>query len=577
MSARWVAVSAGIVATVAISLAGAAVLASLPWRTTYAAWSPDLLIADAAAALVVFLAGILVWGVRPADPRAGLLLLAAGAWAAADWVGWQGGSELIRSLGAIASVALLPLVLHVVLLGASSSRTRRVMPWLYAACLLLGAARVAVTDPLADPDCWQNCTANPLLIGDRPPLARALEGALLAVFAAIAAALGVTAVRELGRGRSRAPRARLPVVLPAAVLAAGTVALDALVLADPGQPADSSLTTVYPARAWAFAAFGIGSMLGVMPTLRTRRLARALARDLTQSRDLSLATLLGRAIGDPTVSVAYRMEGPETWVDPNGAPVGRPSTRRGRGVMQLTRADHVVAAVGHDASVASTAELEESLGSAARLALENESLRAQLLSRLRELRESQRRIVEASDAERTRLERNLHDAAQVSVLALSAQVRRALTRAQAAGDQAAYHLLEPAPAQVQATIDDLRHLAHGIHPANLDLGGLQPALQTLADHSPMRVEAVVCGRERLGRGVEQAAYTVAVLALREAARRGEDDLLVRVVQQDRWVVLTVEGTTQPPAPAIRDRVEAMGGHVAATAAGLEMSIPCASS
>ena len=349
------------------------------------------------------------------------------------------------------------------------------------------------------------------------------------LFAAIAAALGVAVLRDLGRSRFRAARARLPVLLPAAVLAAGTAAHDALVLGGAGQPPDSSLTTVYTARAWAFAAFGIGSVLMVMPTLHRRRLARLLARDLAKSRDLSLATLLGRAIGDPTVTVSYRMDGPETWVDPEGAPVDRASARRERGVLQLTRSHRVVAEVSHDPSVASTAELEESLGSAARLALENESLRAQLLSRLRELRESQRRIVEASDGERTRLERNLHDAAQVSVLALSAQVRRTLISAQAAGDETAYRLLEPAPGQVQATIDDLRQLAHGIHPANLDLGGLQPALETLADQAPMRVEVVVTASERHDPDVEHTTYTVAAQALREAARRGEDDLLVRVV------------------------------------------------
>ena len=578
MSPRWVVVSAGIVSTVAISLAGAAVLASLPWRTTYAAWAPALAVADASAALVVFLAGVLVWAVSPANPRGGLLLLlAAAAWAAADWVGWQAGPEILRSLGAIAAVALLPLVLHVVLFDASSPHTRRLVPWLYAACLMLGAARVAVTDPLADPDCWQNCTANPLLVADHPPLARAFGGALLALFAAIAVALGVAGARDLGRSRSRAARARLPLLLPAAVLAAGTAAQDALVLGGAGQPPDSSLTTVYTARAWAFAAVGIGSVLMVMPTLHRRRLARLLARDLAQSRDLSLATLLGRAIGDPTVTVSYRMDGPETWVDPEGAPVDRPSTRRGRGVLQLTRAHRIVAEVSHDPSVASTAELEESLGSAARLALENESLRAQLLSRLRELRESQRRIVEASDGERTRLERNLHDAAQVSVLALSAQVRRTLVSAQAAGDETAYRLLEPAPGQVQAAIDDLRQLAHGIHPANLDLGGLQPALETLADHAPMRVEVVVTASERHDPDVEHTTYTVAAQALREAARRGEDDLLVRVVEDKGSLLLTVEGTAQTPGQSIQDRVEAMGGQVAATEAGLEVRLSCVSS
>ena len=89
-------------------------------------------------------------------------------------------------------------------------------------------------------------------------------------------------------------------------------------------------------------------------------------------------------------------------------------------------------------------ELQRALGSAGRLAVENEALRAEALSQLRELRSSRMRIVEAGDAARRRLERNLHDGAQQRLLALSFDLRLARVDAAADGDEPLTAVLDAA-------------------------------------------------------------------------------------------------------------------------------------
>jgi signal transduction histidine kinase len=203
------------------------------------------------------------------------------------------------------------------------------------------------------------------------------------------------------------------------------------------------------------------------------------------------------------------------------------------------------------------------------------SLQAQQRTRLQDLQDSQRRIVDAADAERARLERNLHDGAQVSVLGVIDTVQRALRAARRDSNTAASRLLSGAAEEAQATIDDLRVLARGIHPAILDLEGLGPALEALADHAPIRVEVVMPDNERLPSALEHAVYHVAAETIREAARRDEDDLLVRVQLCEDWIKVVVDGTRQDPTDAVRDRVGALGGVVVDDTAVLEVRLPCA--
>jgi signal transduction histidine kinase len=142
-------------------------------------------------------------------------------------------------------------------------------------------------------------------------------------------------------------------------------------------------------------------------------------------------------------------------------------------------------------------------------------LDAELRDRLVELRASRARLVEAGDAARRRLERDLHDGAQARLVALGLLLGRARVRAAADPDLEA--LLVHAVDELHAGLDELRELARGIHPAVLSDRGLEPALHSLADRAtvPVTVDAPV---RRLAAAVESAAYFVASEGLQNVAK-----------------------------------------------------------
>jgi signal transduction histidine kinase len=143
-------------------------------------------------------------------------------------------------------------------------------------------------------------------------------------------------------------------------------------------------------------------------------------------------------------------------------------------------------------------------------------LDAELQARLEELQASRARIVEAGDAERRRLERDLHDGAQSRLVAL-AVLLRAARRKVGDGDELA-GMLERAIDELQTSLSELRELARGIHPAVLTDRGLEPALQSLASRAPVPVTVEADDRERLPGAVESAAYFVVSEALANVAK-----------------------------------------------------------
>ena len=143
-------------------------------------------------------------------------------------------------------------------------------------------------------------------------------------------------------------------------------------------------------------------------------------------------------------------------------------------------------------------------------------LDAELRARLEELRASRVRLVEAGDAERRRLERDLHDGAQSRLVGLALLLRGARTRA--VGDPELAALLDRAQEELRTSLAELRELARGIHPAVLTERGLEPALQALAARAPVPVELSAGGNERLPENVESATYFVVSEALANVAK-----------------------------------------------------------
>ena len=125
--------------------------------------------------------------------------------------------------------------------------------------------------------------------------------------------------------------------------------------------------------------------------------------------------------------MAYWLPGSRRYVDHSGRPVD-PHASGARSVTPIVRNGEPVALVIHDQALSAALDLEREIGTAARLAVDNERLRAEVLAQLEDLRASRARIVEAGDAARRRIERDLHDGAQQRLLALSYELRLARAR-----------------------------------------------------------------------------------------------------------------------------------------------------
>jgi signal transduction histidine kinase len=186
-----------------------------------------------------------------------------------------------------------------------------------------------------------------------------------------------------------------------------------------------------------------------------------------------------------------------------------------------------------------------------------------------ELAASRVRIVEASDAERRRLERNLHDGAQQRLVALSVGVRLAQGKVRGDPDEAA-ELLEMASEELAEALTELRDLAQGIHPAVLTEQGLEAALEVIAARAPLPVELEVRLPERLPEPIEATAYYVVSEALANVVKHSDADS-ARVFAEGAGLCALVEvaddgvGGADPSGGSglrgLRDRIEALDGTV----------------
>jgi signal transduction histidine kinase len=195
-------------------------------------------------------------------------------------------------------------------------------------------------------------------------------------------------------------------------------------------------------------------------------------------------------------------------------------------------------------------------------AIANAATRSELIA-------SRARIVSAADDARRRLERDLHDGAQQRLVSLGIQLRMA-----EAGLPPELHALKNELSDLlsglHGVVDDLRTISHGIHPAILSEGGLDPAVKTLARRSAVPVALDLATKQRLPDSVETAAYYVVAEALTNAAKHAHasEVKVSTTVDEENLNVLVHDNGIGGADPAkgsglvgLIDRVEALGGHL----------------
>jgi signal transduction histidine kinase len=193
-----------------------------------------------------------------------------------------------------------------------------------------------------------------------------------------------------------------------------------------------------------------------------------------------------------------------------------PPAARDRASAPIAWEGRTIAALVYDAALDDDPELVEALSAAAAIAIENERLHGESALRLAELQASRERIVTAGDAERRRLERNLHDGAQQRLVAIALQL--SLLKGRIQSDPAtAEQLARTAGDELALSLAELRELARGIHPAVLE-HGLAAALDSLAARAAVPTKVLFETSERLPGPVELAAYFVASEALANVAK-----------------------------------------------------------
>ena len=195
----------------------------------------------------------------------------------------------------------------------------------------------------------------------------------------------------------------------------------------------------------------------------------------------------------------------------------------------------------------------------------------ELRSQAEALRESRARIVASGDAERRRVERNLHDGAQQNLVALAINLR--LARDVVTDDPAAAaQLLDELGDEVKRTIQELRELAHGIYPPLLADRGLGEALRAAASRSPLSVDVTCPQIGRYGPEIEAAVYFCCLEALQNAAKYAPDaSVEVRIWEDSGGLLFSVrdDGPGFDPERArkghgfvnMADRLGAIGGTV----------------
>jgi signal transduction histidine kinase len=325
--------------------------------------------------------------------------------------------------------------------------------------------------------------------------------------------------------------------------------------------------------------------------LRSRLARSGLAdmfREIGSLRGVRLEAGLAKALGDPALVLAYRVPGERSYLDGRGRAVALPAPGGDRAAAPVERDGRELAMLVYDASLEDDPELVAAVAAAAAIALDDARLQAESEDRLAELRASRERIVAAGDAERRRLERNLHDGAQQRLVFVALQLRM-IERRIDTDPAVAKQMVTSAGEELSKSLEDLRELARGLHPSVLN-HGLKAALDSLASRSGVPTTVSFDAAARLPEPVELAAYFVACEALANVAKYAQATRAsVRVSRRDGVAVIEIaddgvggaDETAGTGLQGLADRVAALDGTLRilsprGTGTVVTADLPCAS-
>jgi signal transduction histidine kinase len=414
--------------------------------------------------------------------------------------------------------------------GRLESRAARVIAaGFYVAFVGIWSVLLLLTHDIAGVVGCDECPRdNPLALADNEQAADAVIAVNQALFVVIFGALCVLLWRRWRHASPRQRRSLAPVLFAGLALAAQGALLGLFAVTGLEPAAEGLSWSLYLTVALVPLAFLAG--LARSHLYRTGAVASLVERLGGRLRAEELRAAVADALDDPSLSIAFWLPEPGRFVDAEGRPVALPRAGSGRSATTIEHDGRRVAALIHDAALQDEPELVRGVGAAATLALQNERLEAELHVQLDRVRDSRARLVAAGDAERRRLERDLHDGAQQRFVALALRLR--LARAQLDDDAPPAALLDGAIDELAVGLKELRELARGIHPAILTDQGLDAALRGLIARAPVPVSVVALPQDRLPASVETAAYFVIAEALTNVARYAQATAVTVSITRD---------------------------------------------
>jgi len=506
--------------------------------------------------------GLLSWRARPDNRLGPVMVLSGFAWFAS--VLQEGHGAVLFTIGQAFQVLYLAGFLYLIL----SFPSGRLQTVLDRALVITAFALVSVgqlasllfTDERAICD---RCATNLLEVTRNDALANGLlQSQRIAGLVVIVITIGLLAVRLV-----RASRPQRRAVIP--VLLAGIVALAALAVSVTASALGAAGQDIYGrVSGYAFAVVPVAVLFAFLQRQLARGAVAGLVVELGEpSATVGLAEALSRALGDPSLSLGYWFPAESRYVDSDGRPVTLPGPGEGRRSTVVERGGQPIAVLTHDPALEHNAELVDSVCAAAGLTLENERLQAELRARLTELQASRARLVEATEAERRRIERDLHDGTQQRLVSIAMSLGLLESKLPGKPSQAQPIVRETRQA-LAAALDELRELTQGIHPTILAERGLPVALDELCHRAALPTHLQLDLSCRLPDQVESAAYFVVSEALTNATKHSHGSE-VRVKAACAAGLLTIEvaddgigGAAAGHGTGLRgltDRVEALGG------------------
>ena len=506
-------IQAGALAVVAVACIAEVLY---PFRTWYA------VLVEIVPGSSFVLAGLMAWSLRPRN-RVGLLMTGVGVGLLTGHISVQHEigqvSPALQVVLHFVSPAWAVVLLHLLLAfpgGRLVSRLdRAVVLSFYAVVPLAGVLAVTVAHyPLSGP-------ISPPVFDVRVP------GAGFIFLACLLIGSGLVIRRWILGGRARR-RSMSPLVLPMVLVTLVYILATAAVLgasfthshlAGPRQFLDA-LAIVFPL---FLVALPIGFLTGLLRS----------GLDMTSVGDLvvklssglgpeRLQPALAQALHDPSLEVAYWLPAQGWFADLEGRRIELPTADSERAVSVLGDQASPVAALVYDSSLVHEGQLVDTAAAAVHMALENARLQVQLRAQLEEVRQSRARLVEAADIERQRVERDLHDGAQQQLVTLLLSMQQTKSEALKHSDPTTAAMVDANIAELKQALDDLRELAHGIHPTILTQAGLMPAIRSLTERCPLQVEVTGdLGDRRLAPPLEAALYFVTAEAITNAVKHSK--------------------------------------------------------